>query len=126
MSAITSSLNGTAMPMIERDFIDTPLDKAVDVETLDNSLYTDFSGTRHNAWTFNYDSLTEAQYNALKDAYDDQFVSYQYPLLSIPYFSVSGQPCRMSINPKSIIDNCGSVEGVEITFRATAQLPEVS
>lgn len=126
MAAIVATLNGVDMPPIELDFIKTPIDKTADIETLDNSMYTDFTGNRHNSWTFNYSSLTQAQYDALKDAYDDQFVSYQYPLLSIPYYSVEDVPCRMFINEQSIWNNCGDVRGVQITFRETSQLPEVS
>lgn len=122
---ITASLNGIPMPAIERDFIDTPIENAADVMTLDGSLYTDFV-SQERQWTFNYASLTEAQYNALRAAYDDQFTSYQYPTLSIPYYSLTDKPVRMTINPKSIVDNCGTVQGVEINFRETSQLPEVS
>lgn len=122
---ISATLNGVAMPTIERDFINTPIENAADVVTLDGSLYTDFV-SQEREWMFQYESLSEAQYNALRAAYDDQFISYQYPLLSIPYYSVTDQPCRMTINPKSIVDNCGTVERVEITFRETSQLPESS
>lgn len=125
MAAITSTLNGTDMPPIEQDFINTPLDKVVDVETLDNSIYTDFTGSRHQSWTYNYDSLTQDQYDALKDAYDGQFTSYEYPTLSIPYYSVADQPVRMYINEKNIWDNCGSVQNVQITFRETLAIDYV-
>lgn len=123
---ITATLNDVAMPTLEKDFINTPLDKAVDIETLDNSLYTDFTDNSHSAWEFNYASLSEAQYNALRAIYDEQFTLYEYPTLSIPYYDVEDVPVRMMINPKSIIDNCGTVQGVQITFRETSQLPESS
>lgn len=123
---ITSTLNGDAMPPIEQEFLQTPIDIAEDIVTLDNSLYTDFTGNRHSSWTYNYESLTQAQYDALKASYDDQFEAYQYPLLSIPFYSVEDVPCRMYINERNIWDNCGSVQNVQITFRETSQLPEVS
>jgi hypothetical protein len=124
---ITATLNAIAMPPIELEFIHSPIEKTVDVETLDNSVYTDLTGARRGLWTFNYDSLTEAEYNLIRAAYDAQFTAlYQYPLLSIPYYSVIDQPCRMTINEKNIWNNCGSVQNVQITFRETPQLPEVS
>lgn len=123
---ITSTLNGDAMPPIELEFLQTPVEMVVDVVTLDNSLYSDFTGNRHSSWTYNYESLTQAQYDALKAAYDDQFTDYQYPLLSIPYYLVEDVPCRMYINEKNIWSNCGDVQNVQITFRETSQLPEVS
>lgn len=123
---ITATLSGDAMPPIEVDFINTPIEKVVDIETLDNSLYTDFSGNRYSSWTFNYDSLTEAEYDLIREKYDAQFIDYQYPTLSIPYYSVTDQPVRMYINEKNIWKHCGDVKGVQITFRETSQLPEVS
>lgn len=126
MAQITSQLNGIAMPPIEQQFLQTLIDKTTDVETLDNSLYTDFVGNRHSLWTFNYDSLTQAQYDLLRAAYDGQFEDFQYPLLTIDYYSVSDQPARMYINEKDIWNNCGSVQNVQIMFRETPQLPAVS
>lgn len=123
---ITSTLNGDAMPRIERDFLEAPIENAIDVTTLDNSLYTDFAGNSHNSWTYNYDLLTQDEYDALRAIYESQFTDYQYPLLSIPYYSVTDQPVRMYINDKNIWDNCGSIAGVQIIFRETNQLPEVS
>jgi hypothetical protein len=123
---ITSSLNGVSMPPIELEFLQVPVEKTVDIETLDNSMYTDFTGNRHSTWSYSYESLTQAEYDALRAAYDAQFTSYQYPTLSIPYYSVTDIPCRMSINDKSVWNNCGSVQNVQISFRETSQLPEVS
>lgn len=122
---ITATLNGTDMPPIQVNFINTPTENAADVITLDGSLYTDFVSQNHS-WTFNYESLTEDEYNALRAIYDLQFTSYEYPLLSIPYYSLASQPVRMFINEKNIWNNCGAVQNVQFTFRETDQLPEVS
>lgn len=122
---ITSTLNGDAMPPIEQDFISTPIENAVDVVTLDGSMYTDFT-SQDRQWTFNYEVLTQAQYDELRAKYDAQFTDYQYPLLSIPFYSVEDQPARMYINEKNIWNNCGDVQNVQITFRETSQLPEGS
>jgi len=116
MAAITSTLNGVAMPAIEQQFLHTPIENAADVITLSGEIYTDFV-SQNNSWTFNYDSLTQAQYDALKDTYDSQFTMYEYPLLSIPFYSLDSVPVRMYINEKDIWDNCGSVQNVRITFR---------
>lgn len=122
---ITATLNGDDMPPIEREFIDSPVENAVDVVTLSGDIYTDFISIE-NSWTFNYATLTQEQYDELRAKYDTQFSTYQYPTLSIPYYEVEDQPVRMYINDKNIWDNCGSVAGVQIIFRLTSQLPEVS
>lgn len=121
MSAITASLSGDALPTIERDFVDVPIENAVDIVTLDGSLYTDFV-SQGRQWQFNYESLTKAQYDELRAKYDAQFTAYEYPELSIPFYSLTDQPVRMTINEKNIWDNCGDVAGVQIIFRETNQL----
>lgn len=121
MSAITATLSGETLPRIERDFIDTPIENAVDVVTLDGSLYTDFV-SQGRQWTFSYESLTKAEYDNLRAIYDAQFTAYAYPELTIPFYSLADQPVRMTINEKDIWDNCGDVAGVQIIFRETNQL----
>ena len=115
---ITATLNGDDMPAIEQDFIATPVENAVDVQSLDGTLYTDFASEQRE-WTFSYESLTEVQYQAIRDKYDLQFTDYVYPTLSIPHYSLSNMPVRMYINEKNIWNNCGDVQGVQIKFRET-------
>lgn len=126
MPAILALLNALQLPPIEKDFIHIPIELAVDIQTLDGSLYTDFSNQNVHAWEFNYDSISEDDYNAIKAIYDSQFTDFQYPLLTIAHYGVDEVPVRMTINPKNIIDNCGTVQGVQLNFRETSQLPEVS
>jgi hypothetical protein len=125
MAEITATLNGQAMPRIQRDFINTPTENAADITTLSGELYTDFVSVEQS-WTFNYESLTQAQYDALRAIYDLQFTAYEYPLLSIPFYELEDQPVRMYINDKNIWNNCGSVQNVQFIFRITQQLSEGS
>lgn len=122
---ITATLNATAMPPIQLEFINTPTENATDVVTLDGSMYTDFVSQNYS-WEFNYESLTQAQYDTLRAIYDSQFTTFEYPLLSIPFYSLEDQPVRMYINEKNIWNNCGSVQNVQFIFRETPQLPEAS
>lgn len=119
-------VNDVAYPPLERDFVNSNLESATDVVTLDNSLYTDFQDNTHSMWSLQYDSLTQYQYDAIRADYDAQFTTYEYPLLSIPYYDVEDVPARMTINDKNIWKHCGDVKGVQITFRETSQLPEES
>lgn len=125
MAEITATLNGQAMPRIQRDFINTPTENAVDITTLSGDIYTDFVSIEET-WTFNYESLTKAQYDALRAIYNSQFTEYEYPLLSIPFYNIDSVPVRMYINEKNIWNNCGSVQGVQFVFRVTDQLTDGS
>jgi hypothetical protein len=129
MSAITATLtndNGSLqLPAIEKQFLHAPLENAVDIQTLDGNIYTDFTSQKAS-WEFNYDSLTEDEYDAIRAFYDAQFTLLAYPLLSIPFYSLTNRSVRMYINEKDIWNNCGAVQNVKLTFRETDQLPEVS
>lgn len=118
---ITASLNDYQLPLIERDFIDTPIIGATDVQTLDLNIYTDFVDQKKQ-WTFNYSLLTKAEYDSIRSIFDSQFTDFDYPLLSIPFYSLIDQPVRMYINEKNIWNNCGDVQNVQIIFRETDQL----
>lgn len=126
MTPITAFIDLLRLPSIEKQFLHTPIEATVDVITLDNNLYTDFTAQNASSWTFHYDSLTKIEYNAIRAKYDAQFTNYSYPLLTIPFYSVTNQPVRMSINEKDIWDNCGDIQNVVLTFRETDQIPEVS
>ena len=112
---ITATINGWQMPAIELDFIDTPIENATDVITIDGSIYTDFVN-QLKEWTFNYSTMTKAEYDRLRSEYDKQFTSYEYPTLEIPFFGFSGKT-RMYISQAKIWNNCGDVEGIEVKFR---------
>jgi hypothetical protein len=117
---ITATLtddNGTiTLPDIEQQFLATPLGITVDVETLDFTLYTDFTAKK-NEWSFSYDHMTEDEYNDIRAKYDAQFTLNDYPLLSIPFYSLSNKPVRMYINEKDVWNHCGDVQNVVLRFR---------
>lgn len=125
-ATLSDSTGDLQLPPIEKQFLNTPMENAVDVTTLNGDVYTDFSGGQKASWEFNYDSLTEDEYNAIRAYYDRQFTEYIYPELTIAHYSLSDQPVRMYINEKDIWNHCGAIQNVKLTFRETGQLPEVS
>jgi len=126
IATLTNNSGTLQLPPIELDFINRNLENAVDVITLDNTIYTDFVDNDFNQWSLKWDSLTQTEYGAIREYYNAQFTDYSYPLLSIPYYSLNNVPVRMTINEKSIWNHCGDVMGVQIGFRETNPLPEVS
>lgn len=123
---IAATLNGVQLPPLEQDFINNNLENAVDVTTLDGAVYTDFVDNDFAIWTMEWDSLTQAEYDAIRAIYNSQFTTFEYPLLSIPFYSIEDVPVRMTINEKEIWNHCGDVMGVRLTLRETNALPEVS
>ena len=97
------------------------LEGVADVVTLDMNLYTDFFATKRQ-WSNTLANMSEDDFNQLKGFYDRQWTTYQYPTISIPDLSVTDVVVRMSLSPKAVIDNCGTVQDVEMNFRETIQL----
>lgn len=105
----------TVMPLLNVPLQQSITEGAVDVSTLGMALYTDFVGTKRQ-WSHTWKYMTEADFNILKGFYDRQFTSFDYPLLTITELSVSDVSARMELSPQSIIDNCGTVEDVQVIF----------
>lgn len=118
----------TITDMIDEMTIDVPsvplteavIEGATDVITLDLNLYTDFFATKRS-WGNTLQYMDEADFNQLKGFYDRQWSLWQYPTISIPDLGVNNAVVRMTLTPRNIIDNCGTVQGVTIGFRETVQ-----
>jgi hypothetical protein len=117
---ITDSTGSTTLPPLEVPLVITTIEGAVDVEVLDKSIYTDFiAQKRQVAHTWAY--LSETLFNIMKGYYDRQFTTFQYPRITITALGISDMPVRMSLNPQNIIDQCGTVEAVTVSFRESKQ-----
>lgn len=125
---ITATLsNGSTtmqLPDIEVSLDTDTIENAQDVQTLDYNIYTDFINSKRR-WVLKWDSLDETTYNTLRSIYESQFTDFQYPVLDIPYYSISDVPVRLYMNTKQVWNNCGDVQNVEISLRETAQLPVI-
>jgi hypothetical protein len=77
-------------------------------------------------WAVEMAYMSEAEFNTLKGFYDRQWTLFQYPLLSIDHFSVVNIPVRMYLDTQNVIDNCGTIENVQVRFRESIQMPDWS
>lgn len=114
--SVTSETYTNLSPPLEEQIIEG----ATDVTTIDMNLYTDFFGLK-NLWSHTWPYMSEDEFTGLRDFYLRQFTTYEYPLLTITELGVTDVPVRMSITPQRIIDNCGTVEDVSVTFRESVQ-----
>lgn len=120
---LTDDFASTTMPALHVPLTEEELEGATDVTTLDMNIYTDFFTTKR-LWTHTWRYMTEADFNTLKGFYDRQFTLFKYPLITITDLGVEDVTVRMRISPQQIIDHCGTVENVEVSFRETNQLEE--
>jgi len=111
-------LNDIELPSLEVPLSVAPLSNEVDVVTADNNMYTSFAlASQKKLFTHTWRNMSESDYNVIKGIYDAQFVTYEYPLLSIPHLNIEYMPVKMNINPQEIYNNCGSVQNVTISLR---------
>lgn len=121
---LTDNSTTATVPILAPPLSQETIEGSTDVTTLDMNVSTYFTYNK-DRWVHTWDYLTEEEYNLVRGFYDRQFTEFAYPLLSITgggSANVTDVPVRMTISPRNIIDNCGTVRDVEVTFRETRQL----
>ena len=118
---LTDSTTSAVVAKLNVPLIETPIEGATDVVTLDNNVSTYFTANKR-LWEHTWSFLSEAEFNVIKGFYDRQFTTFKYPLLTISAMGITNIPVRMTISPKRIIDNCGTVEDAKITLRESRQM----
>lgn len=113
---LTDSTTSYTFTTLSRPLTYRAIEGAVDVETLDNNIYTDFTELK-GFWSHTWRYMSEAEYQILRGFYERQFTLLAYPKLTITAMSVANVSVRMTLSPQSIIDNCGKVENATATFR---------
>jgi len=122
---LTDSTTTLTLPILEVPLTEIPIEKSTDVENLLGDVKTYFV-TQKRQWVHTWSYLSQSNYDALRAFYDRQLTLFEYPLLTIDYYTITNVPVRMTINQKDIYNNCGGVKDVQVTFRETAQLPQGS
>jgi len=118
---LTDATGTSTLQMLEVPLSIKTIEGATDVQTLDYNVYTDFL-TQKRVWSHTWAYMDESDYNILKGYYDRQFTLFEYPELSIDYYNVANVPVRMTLNQQEVVNYCGRVQNVEVTFRETKQL----
>lgn len=113
---LTDNTGSATLPALNPPLSEEILEGAVDVVTLDMSMYTDFTAKKRQ-WTQRWAYMTEANYNILKGYYNRQFSTGSYPQVTITELGVSAVYARLSLSPQQVIDNCGKVQNVILTMR---------
>lgn len=111
----TQTLTITEVPLTV-----SPIEIATDVQVLSGNVYTDFIAQKR-AWSHTWAWLTKEEYDVIKGYYDRQFTLFEYPELTIVDAGVNNVTVRMSVTPKNIADNCGTVNDFTVSFRETKQ-----
>lgn len=91
------------------------------VLTASGDIYTDYV---YKKFEFEYEwgFLTAEEYAILEGFFNRQYSLNKYPRISIPELSVDNMVAKMELSDQSIINNCGMVEKVKVSFRESSQL----
>lgn len=118
---IQDSVASLVLPELEVPLTESTIEGAKDVQTLDMNVYTSFIANKR-LWSHRWAYMSKEDFEALKAFYDRQFTTFTYPKISIDELGVSEVVVRMTLSPRSIIDHCGTIEDVTVSFRETRQL----
>lgn len=118
---ISDSTTTQQLPPTEVPLTVTTLEGSTDVQTLSYNIYTDYVTTKRvvtHTWSY----MSQEDFELLKGFYDRQFTIFEYPEITIEGINVNSMTAKMSLEPRNIIDNCGTVQGVTVSWRETRQL----
>lgn len=94
------------------------------VETVDGNV-SDYYKARKQKITLSLGYMTAGEYSVLKGFIDRQWENRRYPTITITgaaNLQITDMVARMELNSQNVIDNCGTVEGVQVSFRESKQL----
>ena len=109
---------------IESPLVLTPQIAETDVETIDGNISTYYGSTKRQ-YSIRIPWMTAADYAQLQGFRDRQYSTLKYPQVSITgatNVNVTNMTAKLTLNAQSMIDQCGLVEGVEITLRESKQI----
>lgn len=121
--AITLTITDTTMTqtydLLYVPVVSSPIITETEVQTVDGNIRTYYSSTKQS-FTVQLGNMTQGEYSVLKGFVARQYQNITYPTITITGASnlnVSYMTAKMSLNDQQVIDNCGTVEGVQLTFR---------
>lgn len=121
---ITDSSVSHTYDVLMNPLVNSPIYTETDVITVDGNISTYYSSTKQS-FTVGLGNMSQAEYQVLKGFIDRQYANLKYPAITITgavNLNVENMIAKMTLNDQRVIDNCGTIEGVELTFRESKQL----
>lgn len=122
---LTNSTGTHELPPLEVPLTRVKNEKSTEVEPLSANVYEDFIATKR-VWAHTWKYMSNEDYELLDSILEQRKVDWAYPSLTIDTDnlgdSVSDLVVQYKLGPKGIIDACGNVQDVTVSFRETRQL----
>lgn len=126
--AITLTITDTSVTqtygVLMAPVVSSPIITETDVQTRDGNISTYYNSTKQS-FTVQLGDMTQDEYSVLKGFIQRQYQNLKYPAITITgaiNLNVSNMVAKMTLNEQSVVTNCGTVEGVQLTFRESKQL----
>lgn len=118
---LTDSAGTHELPPLEVPLTRGKIEKQTVVEPLSGNVYRDYIATKLN-YTHTWRFLSEDDYDLLDEIYERMKKELTYPMLTVEGQGISLMVVDYELSPKNIIDDCGLVQDVTVSFRETRQL----
>lgn len=118
---LTDSAGTHQLPPLEVPLTRVKNEKMTTVEPLSGNVYDDYIATKRS-WVQTWAFLTKEQYDLLDEIYERMKTEWTYPELTIDGENVTDLVVKYDLGAKNIIDNCGLVSDVTVSFRETRQI----
>lgn len=126
--AITLTITDTSVTqtytLLMAPVVSSPIITETDVQTVDGNISTYYNSTKQS-FTVQLGDMSQDEYSVLKGFITRQYQNLKYPAITITgaiNLNVSNMVAKMSLNDQNVINNCGTVEGVQLVFRESKQL----
>lgn len=118
---LTDSAGTHELPPLEVPLTRVKNEKMTTVEPLSGNVYDDYIATKRT-WAHTWRYLSENEYALLDEIYERMKSEWTYPQLTIDGENVTDLVVKYELGAKNIIDDCGVVQDVTVSFRETRQL----
>lgn len=118
--SLTDSAGLHELPELEIPLTRVKSEKMVTNEPLSGNVYDSYLATKR-IWTHTWAYLSKEEYDLLDEIYERMKSELIYPELTIDGENVDNLVVKYELGQKNIIDDCGMVSDVTVSFRETRQ-----
>lgn len=121
---ITDTSVTQTYPLLMSPVVSSPIITETDVQTRDGNISTYYNSTKQS-FTVSLGEMSQDEYSVLKGFITRQYQNLKYPTITITgaiNLNVSNMVAKMTLNDQNVVNNCGTVDGVQLTFRESKQI----
>lgn len=121
---ITDTSVTQTYPLLMSPVVSSPIITETDVQTRDGNISTYYNSTKQS-FTVSLGEMSQDEYSVLKGFITRQYQNLKYPAITITgaiNLNVSNMVAKMTLNDQNVVNNCGTVDSVQLTFRESKQI----